>query len=78
MAPLLGAVLAGFFGKAIGRAGAHRITILGVLLSFVLSALVLNDVLAGARFNATVYQWMALGELKMEVEIGRASCRERV
>ena len=62
MAPLLGAVLAGFFGKAIGRAGAHRATILGVLLSFVLSAMVLNDVLAGARFNATVYEWMVLAD----------------
>ncbi len=74
MAPLLGAVLAGFFGKAIGRANAHRVTILGVLVSFVISALVLNDVLAGARFNATVYEWMALGDptapgggLKMEI-----------
>ena len=74
LAPLVGAVLAGFFGKAIGRAGAHSVTILGVLISFVLSAMVLNDVLAGARFNATIYEWMRLGDpaapgggLKMEI-----------
>jgi len=67
LAPLAGAVLAGFFGKTIGRAGAHSVTILGVLISFILSAIVLNDVLAGARFNATVYEWMNLGGLKMEV-----------
>ena len=67
LAPLVGAVLAGFFGKSIGRAGAHSVTILGVLISFVLSAMVLNDVLAGARFNATVYEWMNLGGLKMEI-----------
>ena len=67
LAPLAGAVLAGFFGKSIGRAGAHSVTILGVLISFVLSAMVLNDVLAGARFNATVYEWMNLGGLKMEI-----------
>ena len=67
LAPLAGAIIAGFFGKAIGRAGAHTVTILGVLVSFLLSALVLNDVLAGARFNATIYEWMNLGGLKMEV-----------
>ena len=67
LAPLAGAVLAGFFGRQIGRAGAHTVTILGVLVSFVLSMLVLNDVLAGARFNATIYEWMNLGSLKMEV-----------
>ena len=74
LAPLVGAVVAGFFGKAIGRAGAHTVTIVGVLISFVLSAMVLNDVIAGARFNATIYEWMRLGDpaapgggLKMEI-----------
>jgi NADH-quinone oxidoreductase subunit L len=67
LAPLAGAILAGFFGKALGRAGAHTVTILGVLVAFVISALVLNDVMAGARFNATIYEWMSLGSLKMEV-----------
>lgn len=67
LAPLAGAVIAGFFGKAVGRRGSHVATILGVFISFVLSALVLKDVIAGARFNATVYEWMVLGGLKMEV-----------
>ena len=67
LAPLAGAILAGFFGKALGRAGAHTVTILGVLIAMVISLLVLNDVMAGARFNATVYEWMNLGDLKMEV-----------
>jgi len=67
LAPLAGAIAAGFFGKAIGRAGAHVVTILGVLIAFVISAMVLNDVIAGARFNATIYEWMNLGGLKMEV-----------
>ena len=44
LAPLVGAVVAGFFGKAIGRSGAHVVTVLGVLLSFVLSVLVLQSV----------------------------------
>ena len=68
LAPLAGAVLAGFFGKTIGRRGAHIATILGVLVAFVLSALTLNDVVCnGARFNNTIYEWMVLGGLKMEV-----------
>jgi NADH-quinone oxidoreductase subunit L len=68
LAPLVGAVVAGLFGKTVGRRGAHSITILGVLLSFILSAMVLKSVAVdSARFNATVYEWMVLGGLKMEV-----------
>jgi NADH-quinone oxidoreductase subunit L len=67
LAPLVGAIAAGFFGRTIGRTGAHVVTILGVFVSLVCSAIVLKDVIAGARFNATVYEWMVLGSLKMEV-----------
>jgi NADH-quinone oxidoreductase subunit L len=68
VAPLIGAVLAGFFGSWIGRRGAHLVTILGVLVSFILSAMVLKSVAVdGARFNATIYEWMVIGGLKMEI-----------
>jgi NADH-quinone oxidoreductase subunit L len=68
LAPLVGAVIAGLAGKAVGRRGAHVVTILGVLVSFIGSAMVLKAVAVdGARFNATVYEWMVLGGLKMEV-----------
>ncbi len=67
LAPLLGAIVAGFFGQAVGRRGAHIVTILGVFISFVISVLVLKDVLGGARFNATIYEWMKLGGLTMEI-----------
>ena len=68
LAPLVGAVVAGFFGRAVGRRGSHLITILGVLVSFIGSAVVLKQVaIDGARFNATIYEWMVLGNLKMEV-----------
>ncbi len=67
LAPLVGAMAAGFFGKWIGRRGSHWVTILGVLLSFIGSVAVLWQVNGGARFNATVYEWMVLGPLKMEV-----------
>ncbi len=67
LAPLVGSILAGLFGKAIGRRGSHVLTILGVLVAFIFSAMTLKDVAAGARFNGTVYEWMTLGTLKMEV-----------
>jgi NADH-quinone oxidoreductase subunit L len=67
LAPLVGSIAAGLFGKVIGRKGAHAVTILGVLVSFIISAMTLNAVIDGARFNQTVYEWMTLGSLKMEV-----------
>ena len=68
LAPLAGALVAGLFGKQVGRAGAHTVTILGVAVSFLLSAWVLWDVaMNGARFNGTVYEWMRVGALKMEI-----------
>jgi NADH-quinone oxidoreductase subunit L len=68
LAPLAGALIAGLAGQAVGRRGSHIVTILGVLVSFICSAVVLKAVVAdGARFNATVYEWMVLGGLKMEV-----------
>ncbi|WP_423600496.1 NADH-quinone oxidoreductase subunit L [Roseateles sp. MS654] len=67
LAPLAGAIVAGLFGKQVGRRGAHMVTILGVLVAFILSAMTLSAVLDGARFNQTVYEWMVLGGLKMEI-----------
>ena len=73
MAPLVGAVLAGIFGTQfggnwIGRKFSHSLTIGGVLLAFVLSALTLQSVVQdGARLNETLYTWMVVGGLKMEI-----------
>jgi NADH-quinone oxidoreductase subunit L len=67
LAPLAGALIAGLAGRWVGKRGAHTFTILGVLIAFICSAVVLSQVAAGARFNATVYEWMVLGKLVMEV-----------
>ena len=73
LAPLAGAILAGILGTAfggnlVGRRLAHTLTILGVLVAFVISAMTLQSVVVhGARFNETLYTWMTLGSLKMEV-----------
>ncbi len=67
LAPLAGALIAGLAGRWVGRRGSHFFTILGVFIAFVCSAMVLSQVAAGARFNGTVYEWMVLGKLVMEV-----------
>ncbi len=67
LAPLVGALAAGLFGKQIGRSGAHWITCIAVAISLAISVQTLLAVLDGARFNATIYEWMNLGGLKMEV-----------
>jgi NADH-quinone oxidoreductase subunit L len=73
LAPLVGAAVAGLFGTKfggnhIGRKVTHSLTILGVLVAFIISAMTLKSVVVdGARFNATIYEWMMVGGLKMEV-----------
>ncbi|MDP2031323.1 MAG: NADH-quinone oxidoreductase subunit L [Thiobacillus sp.] len=67
LAPLFGALVAGLFGKLIGRSGAHVVTIAGVAVSLIASVLVFQDVLAGHTYNGSVYTWMVLGDLRLEV-----------
>ncbi len=67
LAPLCGALVAGLFGRWIGRGGAHLVTIAGVAVSFAASVLVFRDVLAGHTFNGTVYTWMTVGGLNLEI-----------
>jgi NADH-quinone oxidoreductase subunit L len=73
LAPLVGSVLAGVFGTHfggnwLGRRITHSLTILGVLLAFILSVQTLLSVaIDGARYNETLYTWMVVGGLKMEV-----------
>jgi len=69
LAPLAAAIVAGLFGRQIGRAGAHWITILAVGLSFVLSLLVLKDLYwdGGTTQNYSVYTWAVSDGLRMEV-----------
>ncbi len=67
--PLIGAILAGLFGRYIGRAGAHTATILAVAISFVLSVIVLKQIyLDGvAVFDGPVYSWLVSDGVKIDV-----------
>src|SRR5436309_8541108 len=62
-APLVGAIIAGL----LGRAGAHRVTILSVLISFLASCWIFSDVLAGNSFNGSVYTFLTSGGTRFEI-----------
>ena len=68
LAPLAAAIVSGLLGRWIGRAGAHTLTILGVAVSFALSAKVLWDSLHGAPvFDGAVYTWLVSDGVHMEI-----------
>jgi NADH-quinone oxidoreductase subunit L len=59
LAPLFGAIMAGFFGKKIGQVGASSLTILGVGTAFIASVAVLALYLHGnvAYYDIPLYTW---------------------
>ena len=67
--PLVGSILAGLFGRVIGRVGAHTVTILSVAASCVLSLHVLKQIyLDGVpAFDGTVYSWLISDGVKLDV-----------
>lgn len=67
LAPLAGAILAGLFGRAIGRRASHWITILGVAIAFVASLCIFQDVRAGNTFDGALYTWATSGGIRFEV-----------
>ncbi len=69
LAPLAAAIVAGLFGKQIGRAGSHWITILAVGLSCALSMVVLKNMLweGAPAENINLYTWAVTDGLRMEV-----------
>ena len=68
LAPLIGAIAAGFFGQKLGRVNSHRITIAGVAIAFFLSLIALFKSFSGGEvFNETIYTWMVSGDIKFEV-----------
>ena len=72
LAPLFGSIIAGFFGtklggNRIGQGACQFLTIFGVAIAFALSCNVLVQVMDGFYFNGTVYRWMELGELNLDI-----------
>ncbi len=69
LAPLFGAIVAGFLGARIGRAGAHWVASGGVGLSTLLSLYILFGFISGNQqvYNESLYVWMVSDGLRMEV-----------
>lgn len=72
LAPLFGAIAAGLFGTGflgsfVGRRAAHRITITGVLVSFIGSVMVLFQVLNGQTYDGTLYTWTVIGTTQLNL-----------
>jgi NADH-quinone oxidoreductase subunit L len=67
LAPLAGAIVAGLFGRQVGRSGAHWAAIAGVAVSFAASCLIFMDVWKGNTFNGSVYTWLVSGGVRFEI-----------
>ena len=69
LSPLAGAIIAGFFGRKIGRVGSHLVTIASVAVSCVLSIQILLGFVNGGMdaFNANAYSWMVTGGIHLNI-----------
>ncbi len=69
LSPLIGSAMAGLFGKKIGRAGAHWVTIIGVAVAFLLSVVTFDYIVidGAASFNGSIYTWLVSDGIRFEV-----------
>ncbi|MEM1243786.1 MAG: NADH-quinone oxidoreductase subunit L [Pseudomonadota bacterium] len=69
MAPLVGSIIAGIFGRKIGRSGGHWVTILGVGIACVLSCILFyHFVILGAKpYNGNFYTWGISGRFNFAI-----------
>jgi len=68
LAPLAGAIIAGLFGHAIGRRGAHSAAILGVAAATIASAFVFQHVVVDRQtIDADLYTWTQAGAARLNI-----------
>ncbi|SFI28282.1 NADH-quinone oxidoreductase subunit L [Nitrosomonas sp. Nm34] len=67
LAPLMGAIIAGLFGRFIDTIWSHRTTIFLVFISLVASLIIFFDAYQGNTYNGSVYTWMVLGDIHLEI-----------
>jgi len=67
--PLVAAIIAGLFGRSIGRAAAAGVTIAGVAISCLLSILVFKQLIFDHApvFNEAVYTWLVSDGIRMQI-----------
>ncbi len=67
-APLLGAIIAGFLGKVVGRSATHRIAIGLMICSFAAALGIAKQVLIdGKTYNDLLYHWVLSGHYAFDV-----------
>ena len=69
LAPLIGAIIAGLLGKKLGKVTTHRITIIGVFVSFVIAVKWFFVFLWGdaTAVDLTVYEWSSFGDVTIQI-----------
>jgi NADH-quinone oxidoreductase subunit L len=67
LAPLAGALIAGLFGRLIGPAWSHRITIALMLVCVAAAVTIFMDVLKGNIYDGAVYTWVTSGDARFEI-----------
>lgn len=69
MAPLIGALIAGLFGKKIGPRGAHTVTIAGIALATAAAAYLCQLYIfdQAADLNAVIYTWAMGGSFNFNI-----------
>ena len=65
--PLIGAIIAGFFGRAIGDRAAQLVTCIALSISGVLSVIAFYDVaLMGNATTVDLFTWVASGDFQVQ------------
>ena len=69
LAPLVGSIIAGLFGRQVGRKGAQYVTILGVAISCALSCWTLYQLVAqgASPFNQNLYTFFEVGNYSAHI-----------
>lgn len=69
LAPLVGAILAGLLGRKLGKVVTHRLTIVGVLISFIIAVRWFFSFLWGdaTTVDVTVYEWASFGDVTIQI-----------
>jgi len=69
LAPLFASIVTGLFGRVIGRAGAHWLTILSVALSLILSLVVFKQVIFDQLSSTSIdiYEWLSIGDFTFKI-----------
>lgn len=69
LAPLIGALIAGLFGRAIGRSAAHWVTTGSVAFAFALSVWVFKRIVfdGAPAFDSDIYTWMSAGNYQFAI-----------